>query len=335
MRQAGYATGGFVANVFWGGRHTGLARGFMHYEDFYGTLGDALQRMTLVRAFPGVLDRLGVNLKGRKPAAVISRDFLNWEDGLGDRPFFAFLNFMDVHAPYLPPPEYEGRFGPRLPDLRRPAREVAARGRSLPPPDELAYRIDRYDESLTYLDASIGAMLDELERRGRLATTVVIVTSDHGEHFGEHGLVEHGKSLYIQETRVPLIISLPGAHPGRRIARPVSTTRLAATIRDLAGLPASDLPGRSLFAPPGHAEYVLSEMGSTGGEDSPAGRGWLKSLVDGRWRYVRRESGRRELYDMATDLRDSINLAATPHGAVVAGRLEAVLGTVGRLPPAQ
>ena len=203
----GFATAGFVGNVFWTGRHTGLARGFQHFEDYYGTLGDAVARTTLGRRLAPVREALGwVDIPGRKRARDVNGEFLTWLDRTGHRPFFAFLNYMDVHAPYLPVSEYEGRFGVLRPEFRPTALDIGAERHTFPPPDKLAYLIDRYDECLLYLDDQIGRLLAELARRGMLERTLVILTSDHGEHLGEHNIINHAASLYTQEIQVPLIL---------------------------------------------------------------------------------------------------------------------------------
>jgi arylsulfatase A-like enzyme len=331
-----------VANIFWTGRHTGLARGFLHYEDYYGTVVDALQRMTLVRDIPAVVGwRVGAGeLRGRKRASQINGDFLGWLDRLDGRPFFAFLNYMDVHVPYLPPAPQAGRFGPIRPELRSPSGEAGDQSQETFSAEPMTFRIDRYDESTLYLDEQIGELLDQLERRGLIEKTVIVVTADHGEHLGEHGLVEHGKSLYAMETRVPLILHYPGVSPVR-VTSPVSTINLAATIAALADLPDSPFPGQSLVAAPESARIeaipVVSEMGGTGVRDAPAGKGWLKSLVSGQWHFIIRQNGTAELFDISRDTAETTNLAATPQGQEVAqdlrARLERIIG--GPMPGAQ
>jgi arylsulfatase A-like enzyme len=332
FRDAGYATGGFVANTFWAGRHTGLSRGFLHYEDFYGTPGDALQRMALVRDAQWLQSLLGrLNVPVRKRASQINRDFLGWVDRIDGRPFYAFLNYMDVHAPYQPPTSHEGRFGPIRPELRERSLAAATSPGEGLSPARLAHRTDRYDESLLYLDEQIGRLLGELERRNLREKTIIIVTSDHGEHLGEHGLVEHGKSLYTQETRVPLILWYPEVLP-RRITAPVSPINLAATAASLAGLRPAPFPGTSLAlmaeGAGAGAVPVVSEMGGTGVRDAPAGKGWLKSLVSGPWHLIVRQHGGVELFDITRDTAETTNLAATPIGAAVAGELQAELGRI-------
>ena len=77
--------------------------------------------------------------------------------------------------------------------------------------------IDCYDSAIAYLDEQIGRLLDELERRGRLKNTLVIITSDHGEAFGENGRFGHIDSAYLTQLRVPLLISMPGVIPARSV----------------------------------------------------------------------------------------------------------------------
>jgi arylsulfatase A-like enzyme len=329
LSAEGYATAGFVANTFWAARHTGLARGFAHYEDFYGTTGDALQRMTLVRELQRFTEFLGaVDIRGRKRAPHINREFLRWADRIGDRPFFAFLNYMDVHAPYLPPDGYEGRFGPVHPEFRPKRLEVGNQTSQPISAGERTHRIDRYDESLRYLDYHVGQLLAELDRRAILDRTLVIVTSDHGELFGEHGFVEHGKSLYRQETHVPLIIRYPAqVGGGIRISTRVSSIRLAATVAELLHLSDSPFPGRSLLEDVGRdsAASLITELGRTRVRGTPAADGWVRSLVRGRWHFILLQSGQHELYDLDADPEEVTDLAPTVEGREVVERLRSEL----------
>ena len=114
LSRAGYRTGGFTANLAYTTRAHGIHKGFAHYEDFSRTMGTALakSRISLV-----ILDLQWVrhiigyyDLMGRKRAAVINTSFLRWLDRNGSRPFFAFLNYFDAHAPYIPPSPFRERF---------------------------------------------------------------------------------------------------------------------------------------------------------------------------------------------------------------------------------
>ena len=126
-------------------------------------------------------------------------------------------------------------------------------------------------------------LFDELQRRGVLDNTLVIITSDHGEGLGEHALFMHGESLYRTEIRVPLLILMPKLRPAVTVVREtVSLRDLPATVIDLVGLEnGSPFPGRSLArfwvdrpsgAAPVQTEVVLSELASPNPSDPNQGR---------------------------------------------------------------
>lgn len=336
LRDRGYATGAFVANTYWCGRQTGLARGFIRYEDFYGNLGDAIARTVLGRVASYQLrPKLGfIDKPGRKWSAEINVDLLDWLDGLGGRPFFAFVNYFDTHPPLLPPKPFANRYStdsvastlPRVVDIG-----ALDPDRVLPPPDELRRSIDRYDESLLYLDAQIGALLDELRRRRLLNNTLVILTSDHGESFGDHGLLSHGHSLYADQLAVPLILRLPGSVPeGFRDPRPASIDQVPATVAQILGLDGSPFPGRSLLDTADPAPVLLAEVGRR--RDSPqfwpVSKGDLSALITSRWHLIRATSGAVELYDMETDPGQLQNLVGSPTTIELIGQLEADLDRI-------
>lgn len=353
----GYDTAGFVANTTYCSHETGLDRGFARYDDYDVTPRSVLLCSAVVQRvvnFLGTHPRLTHVLGGggssspfRKSAARINGDFLAWESGRGgvDRPFFAFLNYYDAHHPYLTPEPWEGGPPGRRPesaddfgllrswwglDKRRlDQRQV-----------ELAR--DSYDRCIAYLDAQIGRLHDELDRRGLLRDTIVVVTADHGEHLGEQRLFGHGVSLYSKELHVPLIVLGPdGVIPRGQVVRtPVSLRDLAATVADRSGVApeTSPFPGRSLArawsgAPARDAmtELVRSEVQAPPEDDpnrgrSPVQRGPMTSLVAGTLHYIRNGDGREELYDLDSDSAEEHDLAAAP------GSARALRGFRDRLP---
>jgi arylsulfatase A-like enzyme len=163
----------------------------------------------------------------------------------------------------------------------------------------------------------LGALLGELERRGVLDHTIVIVTSDHGEGLGEHDLFFHGESLYRPEIQVPLVIVLPGHNPSAAVSQPVSLRDLPATIVDLTAQgKGTPFPGRSLARlwrdsgtpdPCTAGEGVISELASPNPYDpnqgrSPVHRGGLVSLTEGDYVYIRNEGdGSEELFNRLND----------------------------------
>jgi arylsulfatase A-like enzyme len=323
MRAAGYLTGGFIANTYWTGRHTGLNRGFIHYEDYYGNLADGFTRTVLGRAIAyRLLPLFGrVDIPGRKHAGDLGREVLGWLDRHRGRPFFAFLNYFDVHAPYRPPSGYAGRFSSRGDSVARTRSiEIGAWNEGTVPDSAVlrAWR-NRYDESLLYMDHEIGALLDSLATRQLLQNTIVIVTGDHGESFGEHGTVHHGATLYLEQIRVPLILWSPGRLPaGREVDRAVDLSSIPATVLDLAGLPQSGFPGRSLVtnldSPDSTTGLAVSEGPLVPGNPPTwqTGKGWVKSVTTGRWHLIALESGERELYDLRSDPGELHNVSSLP-----------------------
>ena len=190
--------------------------------------------------------------RDRISAQAINLKFVDWlarrrEPG---RPFFAFLNYFDAHSPYVPPTIAEHRFGLRPQSV---ADAKVLDGWRDVNKLELSpyYRIlarDAYDNCLAYLDGQLGELFEELQRRGELDRTLVIVTSDHGEGFGEHDLFDHGESLYRTEISVPLLIVAPASSRSQGVvSETVSLRNLPATIVELVGLEAnSSFPGPSL-----------------------------------------------------------------------------------------
>ena len=189
------------------------------------------------------------------------------------------------------------------------------------------------------------AAFDELDRRGVLSNTLVIVTADHGEHLGEHKIYGHGQSLYRPELHVPLLIAFPAGVPaGVSSSEPVSLRDLAATVVDRAGLGKnSPLPGRTLARfwdhapepadPP--AQPVLSELIRGGKPDPhikwpPALRGKMESLVAEGKTYIRNGDGSEEVYDLETDPAEVHNLSGAVDAPATLERLRATAKRIRR-----
>ena len=198
--------------------------------------GDLLMRPLLLQLLGGV----GLEEEAAARGGQITDLALDWVDRLAPRgrPWFLFLNYVDPHAPYRPPRREREQFAPgfdpeTVGDLTR--RYVSAE-RPLPP--EIAADVRAaYDAQVAHMDRALGRLLDELSRRGYDATNLlIIVTADHGEALGEHGLVGHLRGLPDTVLHVPLLISGPGITPGE-VTTPVQTVQLRSTVRALLGLP--------------------------------------------------------------------------------------------------
>jgi len=145
---------------------------------------------------------------------------IHWLDGHADRRFFLWVHFYDPHA------DYERHAG------------STSFGDSA---------VDLYDGEIRFTDDQIGRVLAELDRLGVTARTAIVVTGDHGEGFGEHGIDHHGYDLYAAQTKVPLIIYVPGLPP-RKVETPAGHVDILPTLANLAGAPAEPtMAGRSLL----------------------------------------------------------------------------------------
>lgn len=344
LSARGYRTGGFVANLLYCSREFGLARGFSHYED-YTKVGDEIvfhSHVLRELANANVVRRALRYYKplGAKSAADVNRDFLAWVDRDPSRPFFAFLNYMDAHEPYDAPSPFAERFDrtgtrPRIAQWDYEGRG-AHRSATDVSPVEIEAELDAYEAGIAAMDDAIDRLLADLRARGRLDDTWVVVTSDHGEQFGEHGHHGHGASLYTQETHVPLMVWHARAlEAPRSIAGPVTLRDLAATLTGFVGEGASPFPGRSLMRPDdgwdadGEASPVLSQHGvqHRSIREPPGRTPRIEALVVGRHRVIRRADGVCEVYDLAADPREKANLADTEEGRAAVARFRE------RLPP--
>ncbi|MFN7941454.1 MAG: sulfatase [Thermoanaerobaculia bacterium] len=168
-----------------------------------------------------------------------------------ERPFLLFLHTTDPHAPYLPPEEFRRRLAADVADPDLGLRRTLAKLQSgkLPAAELLPQEIHLYDAEIAANDDSFGELLDFLARQGLLDDSIVVFVADHGEEFLEHGKVEHGKTLYEEQLRVPLLVRLPrGESGGRRIDGTAEQVDLVPTILEAIGAPADPaLPGRSLL----------------------------------------------------------------------------------------
>jgi arylsulfatase A-like enzyme len=314
FQSAGYATGAFVANGYWSGRQTGLNRGFIRFEDFYGNPADAVARTALGRIISYEwLPKLGyVDIPGRKRVETINSDFLDWMEKVDGRPFMAYLNFFDVHGPLIPPPPFHGRFAGR--PVRRSGLSIGALGGGMPvfTPEQYEEMVNRYDESILSLDLGIGRLVAGLREKGVLDRTVLIITSDHGEAFGEHGMTFHGHSMFRDQIHVPLIVRFPPRVPGgRRVSVPVGAERVAATMLQLAGIPREKFPGDPLpLNDSGTAVPVVGGTGrrSLGTADWPTARGWVTSVVADSFHFILNEDGTTHAF-LLSDRREARDLA--------------------------
>jgi arylsulfatase A-like enzyme len=325
LREEGYVTGAFVANSIFGPPVFGLDRGFIHYSQRPLRLGTVLGASPLIRWLTGLYNRTFDEhyAANRRTADDIAEEFLRWRKRHPDRPYFAFLNLFDAHEPYDPPSPWDTLFG--HPELRRITRDR-------PSATVIRDLTDGYDGGIAYMDDALRRMFEALEVDGGLDNTLVIITSDHGEHLGERDLIDHGNSLYTALLHVPLVISWPGRLPGHlRVDHAVSLRDLPVTIAELAGAPAS-FPGQSLSrlwtpdAAPDNPDtlYAAVEFAPRQLPWHPIAKGSIRSVMVWPWHYIINGDGSEELYDME---RDPTEIGPVATDSAVLARMRTTMAT--------
>ena len=265
FKRRGYYCGAVVSNPCVAGKF-GFSRGFDLYDDYSVLLGAELGLLSADPSDPEAI------LSDAVTSGVVTDQAVSLLKGLAgkDKPFFLFVLYFDPHDSYIPPhslhkkfdPDYRGRVDGRgLPAIRH----------SPPSPRDLRHLIARYDGEIVHADQQIGRLLAVLDKLSDPSNTLVIFVSDHGEAFGEHGMLLHGNSAYREEIHVPMIWRWRGVLPkGHRVKAPVLNMDIAKTLTELMrfeGLPlmqgASLWPGLLGRPLPEHRP-ILSQKAYTG-----------------------------------------------------------------------
>ncbi len=267
FRESGYRTAAFVGTDVLRAQ-SGINYAFETYDDRVDPWVTYSHAWALVHDVQSLLARLLPRLRSngephwiqdfQRPASEVLANALAWIEADDPRPWFCFVNLYDVHWPYLPRPEARERFvrpydGPVDGYALRGDR-VRSEGLRLDAADARHVR-DLYDAELWSLDREFDRFLARLD----LERSAVVLTSDHGEAFGEHGQFEH-KDVLECHTRVPLLVRPAGSMAGREVREPVHGVDVAPTLLALAGLsPAAEQFGLNLLGPIGSDRILLVE----------------------------------------------------------------------------
>jgi arylsulfatase A-like enzyme len=253
------------------------------------------------------------------------------DDGDPDQPFFAFLNYMEAHRPFIPPEEYRRKFmtGDQVVQSYVADRSWTTMwsytmGMHDYSPEDLEVMALTYDACIYELDQLFKGLIESLEERGYLDNTIVVLTGDHGEHLGEHHMLDHQYSLYQGLVHVPMILWYPPEVAPGRIDQPVQNYDVYPTLLSLAGLSApAGLKSRaiSLLDPDSSrqrvAEYpspfqqgISAVLGRyKDGFDPTRYDRTLRALYDGDKKFIWGSDDRHELYDLALDPDETTDLA--------------------------
>ncbi|MHC4998065.1 MAG: sulfatase, partial [Planctomycetota bacterium] len=286
LKASGYTTGGIISSyVLEDG--FGLGQGFDTYDD----------------EFDEIDNQLGAERRGGE----VSAHAIKWLDENRDEDFFLFLHYYDPHSPYDPPEPYRGLFGSI----------AAAEAIGLTDNTSLTADTDEkkkvfkltYAEELAYTDHCIGQVINKLKSLDLYDSTLLIITGDHGEAFGEREEMGHGYYIYQESIHVPLIVKLPGQQTAKTVSGAVGLIDITPTVCSLLGIETPqyiqgrDLSGALIDEPSEDDDrYIYSEsLLATKYNASP-----LLAVTGNRFKYI--QTARPELYDLIDDPGETDNL---------------------------
>jgi len=311
LSQSGYRTIATTANSAFLSEGFGLKQGFQSYEN-RNDVRAAYSRFSLSRMLRSIANTQPINRysKAYLTAAEINRMMLDLLDARknADRPLCLFLNYMDAHAPLVPPQPFNSLFWRRehLP-TRRALRSVRGNvGTRVSTEDQEAKAlVAQYDAAIAYVDDEIGQFVESLRKLDVFENSIFVATSDHGEAFGEHGLTNHGASLYQDQIWIPLLIRFPNQDQAAEVFGPVSQVDLLPTILKAVGISVPDgLDGHGL------------EMGSLKTPTTVVAEhfdrdGITRAIRMGDLKLIQRPDGDLSLFDLVADQLEITNLATT------------------------
>ena len=304
LREQGFFTGSFIANGYVSDRF-GFQQGWHTYRNY-------------------------IREGRRNDAEFVAADVLRWLDEREDtRPFFLYVHTIDPHVPYRRREETLSLYG----DTRYAGPAAVANnadllgrvklGRVTLAAADRAHLEALYDGEITYHDIHFQTIMDGLERRHLADDTLVIITSDHGEEFWDHGSVGHGHSVYEELLHVPMFVRHPGLPTDRAAVREVGDdvglVDVLPTIFDALGLPAPEgISGRS---------FLPALLGQSGSAPVATVSGFMENwrtvtLAD--LKLIHRANGTFRLFDLATDPSEQRDLA--PQRPLAVRHLRALLG---------
>jgi len=282
LKEKGYLTAGFVSSFIMDSQF-GLGQGFDLYDDDFEEASHAM----------------GIN---QQSGGKTTHDVIEWLRRHKDEKNFVFLHYYDPHFTYDPPEPFASKF------------------RNVPPPENVTIRFeqalfDGYAGEIAYTDHCIGQVVDELRQLGLYDSTMIIITSDHGEMLGQHGEGFHGYFLYQPAIRVPLIFKLPQLSKHRRITSTVGLVDIVPTVCSLLGIELStpvqghDLSPcfRSDWLPPSDRHLFCQSLEPTKYNASP-----LLGVVTDRYKYIK--TTRSELYNLIEDPDELNNIVVEQAG---------------------
>ncbi len=322
LSENGYLTIGVVSNFSFLGNGFEIDQGFNYYDyrsripivgrtkQYY--LRQNFRRFVVNFISPSIYEDL-------RPAEDINNEVFKLIDKVkkGQDPFFLFINYMDAHWPYIPPLPFDSLFpgkrgGVTYSRYMKLKDQVMNFERNITG-EEQSHLISQYDGGIAYVDFKIGELVQRLKDAGLYQNSIIIITSDHGEAFGDRAMMEHdGLSVYQDHVYVPLIIKFPDDNKSHVVSEVVSVTDIMPTVLEVLGYKISeDIEGKSLSGNSRERPInVISEsfFKEKGGRYNSRFDRIERAIYSGSFKYINSTTGKRELYNILKDPEEKKNI---------------------------
>ena len=327
LSEKGYSTMGVVANHGYLSYRFNMNQGFHYYDQklpvpFLGKGG--IQKHYIIGSIRDILTILApppIFDQWYRRAEEINREAFTLLNKVkkDNVPFFLFINYMDAHEPYIPPPPFDTFYPGKIKRFTTAryfslVKDVIQFGQKVTDKEQ-NHLLSQYDGGIAYIDFNIWKLIEQLKKLGLYENSIIVITSDHGEVFGKRNLFGHGVSVYQDQVHVPLIIKYPNTRKQRVVNEFVSSIDIMPTILNVLGcdIP-KELPGQSLL------KYEYGEYGkarSVISESFPNAKltKWFtgfdrveRAIFSGSYKLINSTAGKRELYDLSIDQNEEENL---------------------------
>jgi arylsulfatase A-like enzyme len=326
LSKAGYGTAAVVANSGFLTPAWGFDRGFAQFN-FKSALRvmppgkDYCLRVGVRQVLHRLMDTSEFDMMFLRAEEINQEAYRLLDEQAGSgRPIFLFLNYMDAHSPYLPPAPFDSMFSGRdssIADTRYEALfEGLVAGRDEITERERRHYTAEYDGAIAYMDAQVGDLIENLKRRGLYENTLLVITSDHGEALAEHNLIGHGLSVHSDQVDIPLIVKYPNSNERRTVDRLVGHTDIFPTALECAGIdPPKVLQGTSLSGGHPMNRALMSESFPSPGlvALNASFRRTQRALYEGEYKYIESTTGKRELYRITSDPKETHDICDSDH----------------------
>ena len=323
LSQKGYLTMGIVANYGFLSRFFGFDKGFQYYDQrvpvvFLGGTELYSIRQGVRNVLTHFASPHNFDLMFRRAEEINKEASTLFDNVKNNNTFFLFINYMDAHDPYIPPPSFDtlypgkdetftfAHYNTLHEKVLKLERKITEK--------EYHHMVSQYDGGIAYIDFQIGKLIARLKELDLYENCLIIITSDHGETFGERALMGHQVSVYQDLVHIPLLVKYPNVRTGNIYNEVVSVVDLMPTVLDVLGFEVPEhVQGQSLLKlefESGKSRNVISESFPNGYFISwhPRFHRIERAIFSGQYKFISSTAGKRELYNLSKDPNEMENL---------------------------